>query len=100
MSRSACDYEYKKRVIDAVQIRIDKWLPRPYTIIEALDLKKLEYPFMFKVMPIVVFYHFFEQDEIKYDRLMRLSYSGYFKDDVERLWEYTTHNYLSHVFGG
>lgn len=90
--------EYKKRVIDEVQRRIDAWVPRNFMAHEALLLKVSHYPYKLDEDRCGMWFLF--KQGIKYSELFHLVKEGHFEEDVQILFSDAIDSYLCKVFGG
>lgn len=93
----------KRKVIDDVQQRINKWIGRSkMTFHEAVFLHGKHYPFKIQVdlpFPALMISQI-EQTEIKYSELLQLIRSTDVEKEEESLFRYAVENFLTYCFGG
>lgn len=93
----------KREIINNVQVRINKWIGRPYlTIHEAILLNAKHYPFKIQFnLPIMGFLtNYLGQSKIRYSELYSLIEGTDVKTAEENLFRYAIDNYLTYCFGG
>ena len=93
----------KRKIINNVQVRINKWIGRPYlTIHEAIILNAKHYPFEIQFNPPLMGFitNYLSQSKIRYSELYSLIKETDVETAEENLFRYAIENYLTYCFGG
>lgn len=93
----------KRKIINNVQVRINKWIGRPYlTIHEAIILNAKHCPFKIQFNPPLMGFitNYLGQSKIRYSELYSLIKETDVETAEENLFRYAIENYLTYCFGG